>query len=120
MPKYQVQLKQGKNVKVVNVEGKSVPHVLAFFEFVSTMKVTEIRHVVYSAPEDTVIPVDDFNYFSYFKAFVKNDDLRISHDYLLNNIKKTRSEKEIFAKMIECFEIDNLPIQSIYSPLFKE
>lgn len=120
MPLYQVQSKQGKNIKTIEVEGKSVSSVLAFFEDICTMKVTLIREIVYRAPEHTVIPIDDFNYHTIFMTFARNETSNISREFILNNIKKNRDEHEIFAKMKECFEIDGLKIDSIYSYFFKD
>ncbi|MDP3466026.1 MAG: hypothetical protein Q8R86_09690 [Sulfuricurvum sp.] len=118
MPQYQVQLKQGSNTKVVNVEGKSVPLVLDFFNYITTMKVTEIRQVLFSA-SDTIIPVDDFNYDGQFRTFAKSDTNRMSRQFIFPNIKRTRNENEIFQKMKECLEIDGASIHSITASLIK-
>lgn len=118
MPNYQVQLKQGKNIKVVNVESSSSAKVLEFFSLISTMKVTEIREVVYTSPSD-VIPMDDFNYHSVVKTFAKNKSAGVSKDFLFNNIKKTFDEQELFMAMREYLTIDGLHIDSIYSTIFK-
>lgn len=118
MPNYQVQLKQGRNIKSVMVESTSATKVLEFFNLISTMKVTEIKEVVYVAPNDT-IPMDDFNYYPSFKTFARNDAQKISKDFFFNNVKKTMNEKEIFMAMKEFLTIDGLHIDSIYSSLFK-
>lgn len=118
MPNYQVQLKQGRNIKSVMVESASATNVLEFFNFICTMKVTEIKEVVYVAPTD-IVPMDDFNYHPSFKTFARNDAQKISKDFFFNNVKKTLSEKEIFMAMKEFLTIDGLHIDSIYSSLFK-
>ena len=118
MPLYRIQLKQGKRTVVEYVEGKSVTALLTFFEYITTMKVTEILRVEYSAPEDTIIPIDDFVYDGLFKVFVKNDQ-RSSKQFIFHNIKKTVNDTELFAKMVECLEVGNLPITSCFSPLRK-
>lgn len=118
MPNYQVQLKQGKNTKVVNVESTSHAKVLAFFNLYCTMQVSEIREVVYTSPSD-IIPMDDFNYHSVVKTFAKNKEMGVSKDYLFNNIKKTVNEQELFIAMREYFTVDGLHIDSIYATIFK-
>lgn len=118
MPNFQVSLRQGKNYKTVNVESSSVSKVLEFFNLVSTMKVTEIKEVVYVSPSD-VVPMDDFNYHSVVKTFAKNKAGGVSKDFLFNNIKKTVNEQELFLGMKEFLTVDGLHIDSIYATLFK-
>jgi len=118
MPNYQVQLKQGSNTKVVNLEAKSVQHCLDFFSYISTMLVSEIREIKYQSPDSTP-PVDDFNYNGQFRTFAKSDTNKMSRQFIFPNIKKIRDENEIFAKMKECLEIDGATIHSIYASLMK-
>lgn len=117
MPLYKIQLKQGKRTLVEYVEGKSVASLLAFYEFITTMKVTEILEVKYLYEGD-VIPVDDFVYDGLFKVFAKTDQ-RTSKQFIFHNIKKTVNDTELFTKMVECLEVGNLPITSCFSPLRK-
>lgn len=119
MPNYQVQLKQGKNSKTVEIEAKNPEAILAFFEYVTTMKVTLIRQIVYTA-STSVIPIDDFNYNTLFMTFAKNETSGASREFVINNVKKNRDEHEIFSKMKDCFEIEGLRIDTIYSSFFKE
>lgn len=118
MPNYQVSLRQGKNFKSVNVESSSVSKVLEFFNIFCTMKVVEIKEVVYVSPSD-VVPMDDFNYHSVVKTFAKNKTAGVSKDFLFNNIKKTVNEQELFLGMKEFLTVDGLHIDSIYGTLFK-
>lgn len=115
---FQVQLKQGKNIKNVDLEAKNVDSILSFFEYASTMKVTLIKEIVYSLPPDSVIPVDDFQYNTLFSTFAKNT-AGVSREFIFNNIKLIRNEREIFQKMRESFEIEGLNIDTIYASMFK-
>lgn len=118
MPFYQIQLKQGSNTKVVNVEAKSVALCLEFFNYITTMQVSEIRKIEYRSPDETP-PVDDFNYNGQFRTFAKSDTNKMSRQFIFPNIKKTRDENEIFNMMKQCLEIDGATIHSIYASLMK-
>ena len=76
MPKYKIQLKQGKRTVTAHGEFKSVQHLLAHYTKISTMKVTEVLRIEYQ--DETTPPIDDFNYRSQFKGFLKNDNTRQS------------------------------------------
>ncbi len=118
MPKYRIQLKQGKRTIVEHGEFKSVTHALDFYNTLSTMRVTEILRVEYEAP-DLLIPIDDMNYKSLFKGFVKNEDSRVSKQIILHNIKLSKDENDIYQKIKDCVEIGGLNVDSIYCSLFK-
>lgn len=119
MSKFQVQLKQGRDVKTVTVQAKTFNSVLSFFEAISTMKVFEIRKIEYNAPSDS-IPVDDFNYYPVVKTIAHVDDSNENYQMIFNNVKKTINEQELFRLMKEHLEIDGLDIDSIMCTLFKE
>lgn len=118
MPKYRIQLKQGKRTIVEHGEFKSVTHALDFYNTLSTMKVTEISKLEYEASDEN-IPSDDFVYQSLFKAFIKNDETKLSRQVLLHNIKVSKSSDDIFLKIKECMDINSLNVDSIYCSLFK-
>jgi len=118
MPLYRVQLKQGKRTLVEHVEAKSLSSLLAFFDYITTMKVSEVLKVEYTNPSD-LIPVDDFVYDSLFKTIAKTESTGVSRQFIFHNIKKTVSEKELFLKMRECLEVNNQAIYSIYASLTK-
>ena len=94
MPKYRVQLKQGQRTIVDHIEAKSVSDCLAFYENLTTMKVTEILKVEYEAPKTSIIPIDDFNYYQIFKGYL-HTDTRQSKQVILHNIKLSKREKDI-------------------------
>lgn len=119
MPKYQVQLKQGKDVKNVEVFAQNHANVLAFFEAVSTMKVFQIKEIKYTAPTD-IIPIDDFNYHPVVKTLAHIDSTNESFQMLFNNVKKTINEHELFNFMKTYLEIDNIAIDSIMCTYFKD
>jgi len=118
MPKYRIQLKQGKRTIVEHGEFKSVTHALDFYNTLSTMKVTEILRVEYEATASTV-PIDDMVYFSLFKGFIKNDTSKMSRQIVVHNVKLSKNENDIYQKVIECMDIDNMHVDSIYCSLFK-
>lgn len=119
MPKYQVQLKQGKDVKNVEVFAQNSTNVLAFFEAVTTMKVFQIKKIEYTAPTDT-IPIDDFIYHPVVKTLAHVDNTNESFQILFNNVKKTINEQELFQLMKTYLEIDNRQIDSIMCTYFKD
>ncbi len=118
MPKYRIQLKQGKRTIVEHGEFKSVTHALDFYNTLSTMKVTEILKIEYEAPE-AIIPVDDMVYNSLFKGFIKNEETKTSRQIVVHNVKLTKSENDIYAKVKECMDIGSMSVDSIYCSLFK-
>lgn len=117
MPLYRVKLQQGKRTLTEHIEAKSLSDLLAFFDYVSTMKVAEVLKVEYTNPS-SVIPVDDFNYHSLFKTFAKTST-GMSKQFIFHNIKKTVNENEMYAKMIQHLEVGNQPIDSIFCALYK-
>ncbi|MDD2651725.1 MAG: hypothetical protein PHX44_01665 [Sulfurimonas sp.] len=119
MPKYRIQLKQGKRTIVEHAEFKSLSHALDFYSTLSTMKVTEILRVEYEDLTEN-IPIDDMNYNSLFKGFIKNDETRMSKQVLHHNIKLTKSSDDVFAKIKECMDISGLNVDSVYCSLFKK
>jgi hypothetical protein len=119
MPLYRVQLKQGKRTLVEHIEAKNLTSLLAFYDYITTMKVSEVLKVEYLAPTD-IIPIDDFVYNSLFKTFAKSSLSSKSKQFIFHNIKKTVNENELASKIIECLEVDNEPIGSIFATLMKE
>jgi hypothetical protein len=117
MPKYKIQLKQGKRTLVDYGEFKSVASVLAHYEAISTMKVTEILRVEYES--DSNIPIDDFNYQSLFKGIIKNNDSRKSKQVIFHNIKNSIGENDIYNSCKQNMEIDSLRVDEITATLFK-
>jgi len=118
MPKYKIQLKQGKRTLVAYGEFKSVASVLAIYQRISTLKVTEILKIEYE--DETIPPIDDFNYRSQFKGMIKNNTNRMTKQVVLNNIKMSISENDIYQACKEHMEINALNVDSIFSVLFKK
>lgn len=118
MPKYKIQLKQGKRTLVEYGEFKSVDACLMFFQTLSTMKVTEILKVEYEDLSEH-IPIDDFNYRSLCKLMIKNKTSRVTKQVILHNIKMTKNENEIYMAMVENMEIDGLKVDGVTATLFK-
>ncbi len=118
MPRYRVQLKQGRRTIVNQIEARSVENVKAFFDEVSTMKVTEILEIKYSALTDT-IPNDDFNYHPIVKMFIKNTKKNMSFQLVLNNIKPTKNEDDLYQACTRYLTIAGGKVDSITTSLFK-
>lgn len=119
MALYRVQLKQGQRTIVEVVEASSVDNVVAFFNAVTTMKLTEVLEIKYIA-SDTTVPPDDFNYTKLFKCFVKNRDTNVSRQLILHNIKNTVNETELFNYIKQYLKVNNSTIDSIVGALFKK
>ena len=117
MPLYRVQLKQGRRTITNHIEAKSVASCLAFFNENTTMQVSEILEVKYY--DETLPPIDDFNYFSIYKGILKND-MRMSKQILLNNVKLSRSELDIALSAKTHLEIGGLSVSSSMTALFKK
>lgn len=119
MPQYKVQLKQGSRTIVEYIECSSVASALSFFESVTTMKVTEILKIEYQAPENTIIPNDDFQYRKIYKAFIKDTTTNQSRQVIFHNIKLTVNENELANYIMAYLEIEGLKADSVYCSLFK-
>jgi len=118
MPRYRIQLKQGKRTIVEHGEFKSLSAVLAHYELISTMKVTEVLKIEYEN-DTSSIPNDDFLYNSLFKGILKNEQNRISQQVIFHNIKLNKSERDIYDSIKMNMEIDGFHVDSIYCSLFK-
>ncbi|MFT7004251.1 MAG: hypothetical protein ACJAWW_001608 [Sulfurimonas sp.] len=118
MPKYKIQLKQGKRTIVAHGEFKSVEAVKAHYNLVSTMRVSEILKVEFE--DYKTPPIDDYNYMSQFKAFIKNEDTRKSKQVIFNNLKHTLSDSQLYESIKLNMEIDGLKVDSIATVLYKE
>ncbi len=116
MPNYRVQLKQGRRTITNHIEAKSVNDVKLFFDKVSTMLVSEILEVKYQS--DKKPPIDDFNYCPLYKGILKNNQ-KSSKQIVLNNIKKTKGEQDIYQACLTHLEVGGLKIEGIVSSLFK-
>ncbi|AHJ12341.1 hypothetical protein [Sulfurospirillum multivorans] len=117
MPKYRVQLKQGSRTIVNHVEASSSSAVLAFFESVSTMQVSEILKV--DMKNDTIPPADDFGYYPVFKGIMKTDTRR-AKQIIINNVKLGKNEQEIAIACKTFLEIEGTKVDSLYCALFKQ
>jgi hypothetical protein len=117
MPKYRIQLKQGSRTITNHIEAKSVNDVLALFQTLSTMQVSEILEIKYT--DETLPPVDDMLYFPFVKIFANNEASRKSQQFLLHNIKLTKNSVDIDQALRQHCEIDTLAINSTHCGLFK-
>lgn len=117
MPKYRIQLKQGSKTIVEHIEAKSLESVLAFYQTFSTAKVSEVLKVEYE--DSTMQPIDDMGYFPLGKFMALNKSSKKSRQFIIHNIKKTKSSDDIAAGIKQHFEIDGLSIDSCYSGLIK-
>ena len=118
MPKYRVQLKQGKRTIVEHIEAKSVDAVLNLYNTLTTMKVTEILKIEYQ--DTTTPPIDDYNYQSLFKGFIKNNDTRQIKQIILHNIKIGVNENDIYSACISNLEINGVSVDGVTLTLFKD
>lgn len=118
MPNYKIQLKQGKRTLVAHGEFKNVASVLDHYHLLTTMKVSEILKVEYI--DETTPPIDDFNYRSLYKGFLKNDTSRKSRQIVIQNLKLSKDELDIFNSAKINMEIDGLKVDSVTSSLFKK
>lgn len=114
---YKVQLRQGKRVVVEEIEAKSVADVLAFYNRISTMQVSEVWRLEYF--DKSVPSSDDLTYFSLVKLFVRNTDSRKSKQLILHNVKLSVSESDLFDAVKSHLLIDGLHVDSIIVPLWK-
>ena len=117
MPMFRVQLKQGSRTIVNHIEADTWEDVKAFYDAVSTMKVTEILQVVYQSNEKS-IPVDNFNYKKLYKAFMVNEN-RESRQIIVHNIKKSINEKDISNYIKQYLKIAGKKVEGVRVSLFK-
>ncbi len=117
MPFYRVQLKQGSRTIVNHIEAKSVDAVLAFFNELTTMQVSQILEVKYE--DNSNPPIDDFNYKPLYKAFIRNESSHISKQIILHNIKPSKHEADILRAAKQYLEINGLKVDSVVTSLFK-
>ena len=117
MPNYKVQMKQGSSTVVNYYEAKSVNELLTFRQSITTMRVSEILKVEYS--DDEKPPIDDFNYCSLYKGYVRSAN-NLSSQIVIQNVKKTVNEKKIAELCKLHLELKGAKIGSIHSSLFKK
>lgn len=117
MPKYRVQLKQGRRTIINHIEAKNVGAVLAFFKELTTMQVSEVLRVEFE--DNTLPPADDFGYYAVFKGIMKTDT-RLAKQIILNNVKLGKTEKDIAMACKTYLEIEGANIDALYSALFKQ
>ncbi len=117
MPKYRVQLKQGSRTIVNHIEAKSLNDLLAFYDEISTMKVTQVLEIVYE--DESRPPIDDFNYKPLYKAFIRNEATHKSKQIILHNIKPAKHEDDIVKSIKAHLEIDGLKVDGVVTSLFK-
>ena len=117
MPQYRVQLKQGRRTITNHIEAKNVAACKAFFDEITTMKVSEILEIKYV--DETHAPIDDFNYFSLYKGFLKNST-GMSKQIVINNVKLTKNESEIAMACKTYLNVGGTTVHSILSSLFKK
>jgi len=120
MPKYQITLGQGKRTITAVGEFKSLTHLKAHYETISTMKIVKVMKIEYEESAGSVRPIDDFNYRSQFKAILKTKETRKSRQVIFNNIKMTVNEQEIYNSCIENMSIDGEKVSEISCTLFKK
>ncbi|WP_456400159.1 hypothetical protein [Persephonella sp.] len=116
MPKYRVQLKQGKRTIVEYIESDSVNSVLSFYNSLTTMKVSQILEVKYIDESDP--PVDDFSYFSVVKVICSND-YRQSRQFIFHNVKLTVDENKLSQLLKNHIQINSHKITSVVINMFR-
>jgi hypothetical protein len=117
---YQVQLKIGSRTVIDHIEASSFDMVLSLYETLSVAKVTEIREVVYSLPDATNIPPDDFNYFTICKTFVRDSSTGKSQQVILHYVKPNKHEDDVFSALKEFTKLDGASFDSTITTLFKK
>ena len=116
MPLYRVQLKQGSRTIVNHIEAKSVTSAIDFFQTLTTMQVSEVLEVKYQ--NNSIPPIDDMQYYKLYKGLIKNNN-RQSKQIILQNLKLTKNENDIFNAAKNHLEINGLNIESVVTSLFK-
>ena len=114
---FRVQLKQGSRTIVNHLEADKWQDVLAFYEKVSTMQVSEILEVKYS--NDTKPPIDDFNYRKLFKGIVRNEESRISRQIILHNLKLNINSDNLAKYIKQYLRIRGKKIDGVLVTLFR-
>lgn len=117
MPKYKIQLKQGKRTLVAHGEFSSVSSCLAHYQAISTMQVCEILRIEYE--DHTTPPPDDYAYRSLFKGYIKNKDSRKIKQVIFHNIKPHLGSDSIASACKANMRIDGLVVDEVISSLIK-
>jgi len=117
MPFFRVQLKQGSRTIVNHLEAGKWEDILAFYEKVSTMQVSEILEVKYR--NDTKPPIDDFNYKRLYKGIIRNEESHISRQIILHNIKQSVNLNELVGYIKKYLKIEGKKIDGVLTNLFR-
>lgn len=115
---FRVQLKQGSRTIVNHLEADTWEDILAFYNSVSTMKVSEILEVRYS--NDSQPPVDDFNYKRLFKGIIRNEENHKSKQIILHNIKMSINSKDLAGYIKQYLRIAGSRVDGVLTTLFKK
>ncbi|WP_434658477.1 hypothetical protein [Sulfurimonas sp. NW9] len=118
MPKYRVQLKQGKRTIVEHIEAKSVDSVISLYNTLTTMKLTEVLKIEFQ--DKSTPPIDDYIYQSLFKGFIKNKDSRKVKQIIFHNLKPGVTELDVYNQAMAHLEIDGLSVDGVTATLFKD
>ena len=116
MPKYRVQLKQGKRTITEYIEAKDLNSLLAFYNTISTMQVSGVLKVEYE--NKSLPPVDDFNYYSIVKVFARNNN-RQAKQFIFHNVKPSVSETDLINAIKSNLEINGFSVDSTIINLWK-
>lgn len=117
MANYRVQLKQGSRTVVAHIEANSHTDVLALFEELSTMKVTEISKLVYE--NDTTPPTDDLAYHPIWKGIARNEESGVSKQVIIPHVKLSKNAKEVSEALRRYTKVKGLKVDSTIASLFK-
>lgn len=118
MPLYKVSLKQGNRSITAQYYAKSLENLKQFLNAVTTAKVQQIYEVHYN-DELSKPPIDDFNYYKQYKAFVMNNN-RLSNQVLIHNVKKTLNEDTISNLIKTHLEVAGLKVTGVTCSLFMQ
>ncbi len=118
MPFFRVQLKQGKRTIVNRIEARDYQDCINFFHELTTMEVSEVLEIKYTS--DKTPPIDDFNYLSLYKGFIKDTKNNLSCQIILNNVKLNKSEDDIYEACKKYLRINGKKINSCSTALFKK
>jgi len=117
MPMFRVQLKQGSRTIVNHLEADKWEDILAFYEKVSTMQVSEILEVRYK--NDTKPPIDDFNYKRLYKGIIRNEESHISRQIILHNLKLNINSDNLSQYIKQYLKIRGKKIDGVLVTLFR-